>query len=71
MSSNPKREMVLRSFRVFVEKICTLLPEVTANVSDGGFARGFEGRPGNEMWVIGFELGDGTSCCFLKLLQYH
>ena len=58
--------MVFRTLRVFDEKICTRLPDVIAKVSEGGVTSGFDGRAGKEMCVIGFECGDGTSCCDLK-----
>lgn len=48
------------------------LPDVTAKVSgDENVLRPLLGICGKEMWVIGFEFGDGTRACDLKDFQYR
>lgn len=61
MSSTPKREMFLTTFRVLEEKICTRDPVVTANRSCDADSRFEGGGGGIEMWVTGEECCDGSS----------
>lgn len=63
--------MVLSGLRVLVLKICRRLPDVTTKLSDGIVVRGLRGACGKEMCVIGFDCGDGTSCCDRNDFQYR
>lgn len=60
MSSTPNREMVLTTFRVLEEKICTRDPVVTANRSCGAVSEFEGGGGGIEICVTGDECCDGS-----------
>tara|TARA_R110002060_G_scaffold13438_4_gene19036 strand:+ start:1595 stop:1843 length:249 start_codon:yes stop_codon:yes gene_type:complete len=64
-----KRVIVLISFRVCIEYICTRVPAVITKESLFDGCKGFREGGGKEMWVTGDWHGKLCEC--LKLFQYR